>query len=90
MSYGPSGTQKLNSRKELPNHVRNLLWVGKVESGLQRIFQKALCLRKNPLVASVGLHLRPKLRKMNPPKERWAIFLKGKVISIGDRKIEGI
>ena len=70
--------------------VRNLLWVGKVESGLQRIFQKALCLRKNPLVALVGLHLRPKLRKMNPPTERWAIFLKGKVISIRDRTIEGI
>ena len=27
---------------------------------------------------------------MNIPTERWAIFLKGKVIPIGDKTIEGI
>ena len=42
------------------------------------------------LVASVGSLLGPKIRKMNSPTERWAIFLKGKVIPIRDKTIERI
>ena len=42
------------------------------------------------LVASVGSLLGPKIRKMNSPTERWAIFLNGKVIPIEDRMTEGI
>ena len=38
----------------------------------------------------MGLLLRQKLRRMNTLAERWAIFLKGKVIPIRDKMIEGI
>ena len=33
--------------------------------------------------------MRQKLRRMNIATERWAIFLKGKVIPNGDKTIEG-
>ena len=69
--------------------VKNIIWVGKAESGLLRLLLTALWLRI-PLVNLVGSLLGPKLRKMNSPTERWAIFLNGKVIPIEDRTIEGI
>lgn len=84
------GPENQTLRRSCLAMVKNLLWAGRVESGLLRLLLTALWLRIIPLVVSVGSLLGLKLRNMNSTTERWAMFLKGKVIPIGDQMIDGI
>lgn len=70
MSYGPSGTQKPNSRKELPNHVRYLLWVGKVENGLQRIFPERSLFKEKSISCFGGFTFEAKAQENESTKKR--------------------